>query len=423
MTQAHSLVESLPSARLAVLGLGDHDRTGYIPGLALSAVAAPDFAWQPYRAETSRHVGARGAFEFLEPASIFSSGRLDGGRRGACFPHLTGDFDNGVAWAPDGPYINRPDDGETSGYSLGGTPYFDIAAPRPQQLPQPRPRVWGAQRQIPSPVMLGSLPTGVKARVPWQTLLFRPQGQLDPAAWTASTGHYGWSWPRDHLLLDLFWMPVQEPAALSAALATQGKINLNHRLVPFGYIHRTTALHALLKSEKLLAIPDGASPTYKLPPGQPPQHDSFRRFIDAEETISQWDREVFDRGDVFLTASQLCEHDLVPEGEQGEPAAMREFWSKHRLTGDNSRERPYANLYSRLTTRSNTFRIHFIAESLRAPLVRGTDTVDVPRIEVCARQEGSAVVERTLDPTDPELPDYAAALANGAPATFPGSLL
>ena len=31
---------------------------------------------------------------------------------------------------------------------------------------------------------LGSLPTGVKARVPWQTLLFRPQGDLDPAAWT-----------------------------------------------------------------------------------------------------------------------------------------------------------------------------------------------------------------------------------------------
>lgn len=412
--QAHLLMESTAEARHAVLGPhADQPTTGYIPDLPLAASSVPDFPWQPYQRGRHAGVDAFGRVAELSPAEMFESGRLDGGRRGVCFPHLTGDFDNGVAWAVDGPYVNRPDDGETSGYAAGGVPYFDSAVPQAMHLPAPRPRVWGAQRQVPSPVMLGSLPTGVKARVPWQTLLFRPQGDLDPAAWTPADGHYGWSWPRDHLWLDLFWMPVQEPAALSSPAATEGKINLNHPLVPFRHIRRSTALHALLKAEKLLAIPDSASRTYKVPPSEPPHHESFRHFIDATETVAQWDREVFDRGEVFLTPSQICEHYLVPEGETGDREAMRRYWARHRLTGDNVRERPYANLYSRLTTRSNTYRVHFRVEVLHAAAPDDQGRFDARAMAVAARQEGSAVIERSLDPANPDLPDAVASLKAG----------
>ncbi len=413
-TQAHQLTESTPDAQQSVLGAPAFAAvTGYIPDVPLLPVTAPDFPWRlSLVAGGPAATGSPGA-SFAEAAHMIASGRLDLGRRGPCLPHLTGDFDNGVAWAADGPYINRPDDGETSGYLAGGVPYFNVAEPRSMHLPDPRPRVWGASRQVPSPVMLGSLPTGVKARVPWQTLLFRPQGEPDPAGWSAEADHYGWSWPRDHLLLDLFWMPVQEPAALSAPAATEGKINLNHRLVPFGHIRRTTALHSLLKAEKLLAIPDAAGLSYKLPPEQPPRHTSFRHFIDADETLAQWDREVFDQGRVFLAASEICEHDLVPEGLSGERDAMRRFWATHRLTGDNSKERPYANLYGRLTTRSNTYRVHFRAESLRAAPPDDQGRIDLASLDVSASIEGSAVVERHLDPENPDLPDAVAALRAG----------
>jgi len=417
---AHHLTESTPLARPAVLGAQPgHPVTGFIPGLPLAPSAQPDFPWQPFTglppfaAPPSAVVHHRERLPSLNASELFQSGRLDGGRRGVCFPHLTGDFDNGVAWAPDGPYLNRPDDGETSGFLIGGVPYFQVADPQPMRLPEARPRIWGAHRQVPSPAMLGSLPTGVKARVPWQTLLFRPQGEMEPEAWHPSTGHYGWRWPRDHLWLDLFWMPVVEPVALSTASGTEGKINLNHQLVPFSHIRRATALHATLKAEKLLAIPDEASLTYKLPPGETPRHHSFRHFIDADETLGQWDREVFDRGHVFLTASQICEHDLVPEGESGDRAAMRAFWSRHRLTGDNSKERPYANLYGRLTTRSNTYRVHYRIEVLTPSRPDADGRLNPDSLTVLATQEGAALVERQLDPSHPDLPDAVATLQQG----------
>ena len=412
---AHQLTDSMPLVMPADPDPIEADAmTGFIPGLRLPSAAVPDFPWRPFVPGGESVASTRLRVPSFAGLGVFAAGRLDGGRRGSCYPHVTGDFDNGVAWAPDGPYLNRPDDGEASGYLIGGVPYFQVVAPQPMRLPEARPRIWGANRQVPSAAMLGSLPTGVKARVPWQTLLFRPEGELDPAAWRAADGHYGWRWPRDHLLLDLFWMPVVEPVALSTPSGTEGKINLNHVLVPFGHIRRATALHAAFKAEKLLAIPDEASQSYKLPPGEPPRHQSFRRFIDADETLAQWDRDVFGRGEVFLSATQLCEHDLVPEGESGDRAAMRAFWARHRLSGDNSKERPYANTLGRFTTRSNSFRVHFRVEVLQ-PVRPGEDGRFRPSaLSLRARREGSVHVERHLDPSNPDLPDAVAVLRTGA---------
>ncbi|NCF94282.1 MAG: Verru_Chthon cassette protein A [Verrucomicrobiaceae bacterium] len=356
---AHQLTE--PNGN-PVIG-SSHGRQSYIPSLEIPAgQTAPDFAF----------------------SSGFAQDRLDGGDRGPSRPHLTGDFDNGVGPAPDGPYINRPDDGESRGYQLGD-PYFDVPNPNGKALPKVNPLNFAPQRMLPSPVMFGSLPTGVQANVPWQTLLFRPQQE-----------HYGASGLHDHLLLDFFWMPTVEPFPVSRPFETEGKVNMNHVLEPFHHIQRTTALHALFKAEKLMAIPDKA------------QRESVghRHYLDADETLRLWDEEVFAKGRTFLSASQICEIPLVPEGETGSRASMEAFWDRHRLTGDNTKERPYAHLHPRLTTRSNSFRIHFMAQSIKKARTTPPNRFISGKDQVLGETTGNRRVERVIDHTHPNLPNY-----------------
>lgn len=105
-------------------------------------------------------------------------------KRGPHDPEITGDWDTGVGNAPDGAYTNRPDDGDVRGLFKGsGDPYFDNNRERRERAQV----TFSPNRIISGPGMLGSLPTGVQANVPWQTLLFRPMdprkhyGATDPA--------------------------------------------------------------------------------------------------------------------------------------------------------------------------------------------------------------------------------------------------
>lgn len=325
--------------------------------------------------------------------------RLDGNARGyTSLPEVTGDFDNGTGNAPDGPYSSRPDDGNwASVLDPGKVAYFDGISQTGSTVPPVSTASFSAQRLLPSPVVFGSLPTGARAHVPWQTLLFRPQ-----------TTHYGHTSPPDHLLLDLFWSPVIEPEPLGLGLESEGKINLNHQMLPFRHIKRTTALHAALKAETITAIPDSAAGTYKT--GGAPD-ERFRHYIDAEQTLRLWQRRVFDAGNVFLTASEICDLPLVPEGMSSggsdvTVSDMNDFWAEHRLTGDNTKERPYSRLYSRFTTRSNTYRIHFVAQSLKKARSTPPGTFDSTRDQVTATHQGSKVLRRTLDMENREIPDY-----------------
>ena len=100
-------------------------------------------------------------------------------------------------------------------------------------------------------MIFGSLPTGINPAspaqsAPWQTLLFCPYPAANKAG-APYTGHPGAATPPDHLILDNFWMPVIEPYAISTCLASAGKINLNDQIAPFTYLHRNTALRALLE--------------------------------------------------------------------------------------------------------------------------------------------------------------------------------
>ena len=218
-------------------------------------------------------------------------------------PTINGEFATGLANTTDGALIDLI---EMPPFTNGEAAYFDriddmhILHPHHQPAPQ---------LMCAGPGTLGGLPTRVRSRVPWRTALFRPdpdrRDEVDVA---------------DYWFLDHFRTPVVEPR-LSTNLATEGKINLNYRIEPFGHIHRSTALHALMKAEKQMAIPTNAGPAYKSRGNQ----TTYRYYIDAAETLQQWENK-FDDNELFITEGEICEQYLVPEGQQlGNPAAVDRY--------------------------------------------------------------------------------------------------
>lgn len=314
----------------------------------------------------------------------------------------TGDFDTGISIALDGAYCNKPDEGNMYPVDSASNPYFDNGWR--QFL---NPTYYSPNRQMPSPVMFGSLSTGIFSDKPWQTLLFRPLA-------AAEAGHPGAAAPKDHLLLDLFWMPVVEPYAISDRFSTGGKIGMNTQIVPFTSIKRNTGLYAIFKAEKIAAFPNSAANlingngAFKVGNGLPndPKYD-FRKDIDIPETLKQFDSK-FNAGDVFRSASEICDLYIVPKVNPPQTlAGMPAFWDSNRLTGDNVRERLYASIYPRLTTKSNTYTVHVRAQSLRqAP---GSDPAvwTEGRDKITGEYRGSTTIERFIDANNPGIPDYA----------------
>jgi hypothetical protein len=92
-------------------------------------------------------------------------------------------------------------------------------------------------------------------------------------------------------------------------------------------------------------------------------------------------------------------------------AQMSSWWASYALTGDNQREKPYADLYSRLTTKSNTFTVHMRVQALRqvasgrsgsSAWANWNEGKDV----ITSEYRGSQTVERYVDPNDPRIPDF-----------------
>ncbi|TLD71911.1 Verru_Chthon cassette protein A [Phragmitibacter flavus] len=426
-----------------------------------------------------------------------------------------GDFDNGVPSLRDGAWINKPDEGNTgmdtkaSTTGAGGlvrapTAYYDEMW-RGQESGE---SFMSPNRMVSSPGMFGSLSTGVKAGDPWRTLLFRPYVPPVLSGGGAAASHpgspnYGGSGantntahtpfkginPADHYIMDLFWMPVVEPYAISEPFSTAGKVNINYQMVPFNsYIRRATGMHAVLKGEELQAFPTANATNIQVKPdgnqyvafgngyGQyyqqakwsdldarsttayythaAPKKRFWHRNIDIDSkaagafsantsTLGQLDdRFNFStalpagaRG-LLRSASQVAELHLVPKKVEGtHPASsvnaaatppasdgsdnmvggnysyrsMGLFWEARSLTGDNVRERPYANIYAKITTKSNTFRVHYRAQSIRKARSGEANEFN-PNVDlVNSEYRGSALIERRIDPEDPRLPDYATA--------------
>jgi len=323
-------------------------------------------------------------------------------------PGYVGDWDTGPGVAPDGALINLPDAGTTNAPAAA---YFSLTK---GCLGAPAQRTPNAL--VASPVVFGSLPAGINATnaaqsVPWRTLLFCPY----PAANTSSTPytiHPGAATsPPDHLILDNFWMPVVEPYPISTCLATAGKINLNDQIAPFTYLHRNTALRALLDGLRIPAIPATTAATYKSP--GTPSTSVFWNPVDENATVAQIENKFANSStDAYLSESEICAVPLVPQGVvpagtsvAGAQSLLDTFWNglsspAGGLTGDNLRELPYAQLYSRLTTRSNSYTVHVrvqVLKKLPNDPHQGVwnEGVDV----VLADWRGSYEIERYLDPT------------------------
>jgi hypothetical protein len=341
-----------------------------------------------------------------------------------------GDFDTGLGDFPDGPFCNKQDEGNVI-YR-----YFDSNT---QQYVYPIPyftSTWSYQapgntftspsRQMPSPGMMGSLPAfpanGGAGGLGWTTLNFCPN--------PAGDSHPGNDEPKDHYLLDFFQMPVVEPYPISEPFSTAGKVNLNYRIAPFDYIRRSTALRGALYPLRITAVNSqyrsggpnflvyktGTAPTPGYPTGTPISQN-FRLRVDRDMTVEAFDG-FLDTGlgvghqdnGFFKTASEVCERYLYSQdgsqkmiytGYGSEAATMRQWWDINGdLTGDNEREKPYVDLFPRVTTKSNTFTVHMKVQTLRQtpghPMqwFEGKDAV-------LGEYRGSSTIERYIDPADP----------------------
>jgi uncharacterized protein (TIGR02600 family) len=361
--------------------------------------------------------------------------------------NVLGDWDNGVGCIRDGPYINKADEGDLGNATTSPYIWKQVATNNTMNVSSSTssatPALFTPNRLVPSAVTFGSLPTGVIRNKPWQTLLFRPGpinhpglGASTTLPVAAATGGPDqgppYTTPPDHLLLDLFTMPVVEPYAISEPLSTAGRINMNYLIVPFNYINRDTGLRAVLKSEQVISLSDAQAVNYKTINATTPAQTPIRFPVNIDSTLSQFYARRFNNKDIFRSPSEICDIDIVPNdttraaAENPVTAAtslnptranMDAYWTSttagHRLTGDNSRERIYATLYPRLTTKSNTFTIHFRVQTLKPALPPGSSTTawqswregtDV----ITGEYRGSQIIERYVDPNDTSIPDFAA---------------
>ena len=313
-------------------------------------------------------------------------------------PWTFGDWDTGSPWGvTDGPLINKPDEGsteDTSAVDGNGNPYASTTLEGEKD--DSASIYHSPNRQVPSAVMFGSLPTGLISGQPWQTLLFRP----DPG------GHPGAKDPADHLLLDLFWMPIVEPYAISEPFSTAGKVNMNYQIIPFTYIERSTAVRAVLKGTQIGAIDETCSRGYQknfLP--TPAWPINFSYDINIPETLTAF-ADKFTNKEVFLTPSEITTMRLVPTGETYDSTPA--FWNRNRFTGENIKERPYATIYPRLTTKSNVFNVHYRVQTLRKRPGSDAKIWDEGKDAVVAQLRGNAIIERFLDMNrSAGIPDYA----------------
>jgi uncharacterized protein (TIGR02600 family) len=401
-----------------------------------------------------------------------------------------GDFDTGFSFHPDGPYINKVDEGMgafANWANVGNNPYFSLSATVSGAS------LFSANRMVPSPVIFGSLPVFDKNWDPanplstltnssWRTLQFSPNpnaltsAMRDNRAVSAGFNEAGGlitnTIPPDHLLLDFFQMPVVSPYPISDPFSTAGKVNMNYQIAPFSYIKRTSAMRGVLKPVMITAVDDQWSFNYKMrsltdlsdnhsqrysdssnnrTASGVPSYDTFGsnsgQFyfhypINASNTLTQFDAR-FATNDLFHSPSEICSLWLYPaqqpkgNGEEvnalstdangvawtwttTDNTSIKNWWYKNQgttrkaMTGDNMRERPYNYLYPRLTTKSNTYQIHYRVQTLKQTRTAHSSdwstwidpSAGGVSDKILGEQRGSAVIERFIDPSDPTIPDF-----------------
>ena len=363
-----------------------------------------------------------------------------------------GDWETGLGTLPDGPFFGRQDlvhptaqaEARRRSGLLTGAFYSDGGSLAEDTLGLGQ----APQRQVASAFIFGALtpyvhglPEGSTNPEPWRTLLFCP----NPVSRTTPVGgaysvldHPGFGSPTDPLWLDFFWTPVVEPAFLSPAFSTQGKINMNFQMIPFTWIERSTALHAVFKGVRIPAIPSSARELYKAPvdpvTGTTSPVPEFLYEVNVPQTLAAFRGRFASQDGVFIHPSEICSIHLKPQRIDTvgsdytsglDPAPIdpenisyeqtNEWWNgdpsdpllvdAFELTGDNLRESPYAQIYPRLCTRSNVFKVHYRVQLISKSRGTPVNEWNLETEKVIAEQRGATVIERYLDPNDPDIPD------------------
>ena len=391
-------------------------------------------------------------------ASPWMSNTVVGGSPGAAIANhpgaytnlgAPGDWDNGVSFWGDGPWINKADEGSfaVANNNQITVPYFGAGNLDSETNWQ---ALFSPNKEIPSAGMFGSLPTGVPninqllnyPPEPYQTLLFRPGSGSPAVGGLHHPGEAGYrrdgsslpGAPPDHVLMDLFWMPIAEPYAISEPYSTAGKINLNYQILPFTYIKRATALRAALAAERIAKSPASDVNGYKTGAiGQgsatPFSNTTSRRLaLNLDETTSQFDTK-FAGWDVFHSASQICDIFLVPQGYTAAtfPAKWYDLSSAgdFALVGDNVREHPYTDIYQKVTTKSNTFTVYYRVQALKQSATSDPAKWTESPTGITGEYRGSTTIERFIDLNEKTsagvtlIPDAATTLPNPIVASTP----
>jgi hypothetical protein len=136
--------------------------------------------------------------------------------------------------------------------------------------------------------------------------------------------------------------------------------------------------------------------------------DQTRFDINPIETVEKVINLELDNRKFFRSATEICELDLLCTGFTTPTAAGRKsFWESKNMTGDNQRERAYAHIYPRLTTKSNVFTVHVRAQSIvKNPNSTEWDTFSEVKDRVTGEYRGSSVIERYIDQNDQLLQNY-----------------
>ena len=389
-----------------------------------------------------------------------------------------GDFDNGIGFFSDGPFIGKVDEGfgATNSTLYYNNPYFSLS------LQPIGTNMFSPNRLVPSPVVMGSLPVGFanlsSTTTPSPTILTNSwltlQYSANPASLSSTlrdqrSALAGYNEAGslitntilpDHLLLDFFQMPVVDPYPISDPFSTAGKVNMNYQIAPFSYINRDAALRGVLKSVMLTAVDDPWGYDYKLRNntqyslftsqyysdtvtrvssqsynafGSNSGNFYFHYPIHPDQTLLQFQQR-FANGDIFHSPSEICSLWLYPAQQPGGTnslvntnslvawdsanANIKAWWygnpgtTRKGMTGDNLRERPYSYIYPRLTTKSNTYTVHYRVQVLQQAASRRLTSSDWQQWnestdKIIGDQRGSTMIERYIDPEDPTLPDFA----------------
>jgi uncharacterized protein (TIGR02600 family) len=321
----------------------------------------------------------------------------------------TADFTSSTGMLKDGATFRRNEPSFASAFLSG---FFTEAG-----LSNPDATMFEPNRMVPSAGVLGSLLTTDPNGIPqgWQSLLLNP--------YPLGNSHPGLISPKDHYFTDLFWMPVIEPYPVSEPLSTAGKVNLNSQLAPFTHITRTTALRGLMNALMIGGVSNDqvsgvGGAEYKHGGYQSPSGQSIRHPIHLDATLDEHRKrfELDGTGSFYRSATEICDVALVPAQVDGTAFALGSFWMQNRGTSDTLREQPYTALLSRVTTKSNTFTVHYRVQALRQPPRSGRSWTewDESKDQITGEYRGSTTIERFLDPNTPNIPDYTTVNLSGS---------